>query len=78
MLLGLLVCGLLYESVIAKWLPLWPAILVIPAAGWVVQRRHRCHLKSVELHSLLEYYEKGSARLTRKWDSLDGGDRFGE
>ncbi|MGC2390181.1 MAG: hypothetical protein WA621_12360, partial [Candidatus Acidiferrum sp.] len=36
MLLGLLVCGLLYESVIAKWLPLWPAILVIPAAGWVV------------------------------------------
>ncbi|MGC1482770.1 MAG: hypothetical protein WA789_03160 [Candidatus Acidiferrum sp.] len=77
-LMGLLVCGLLYESVIAKHLPFWPTILVVAAGMWVVQRRHRCHLKSVELHSLLEYYEKGSARLTRKWDSLDGGDRFEE
>ena len=77
-LLGLLGCVSLYEFVIAKQLPLWPAILVIPVAAWVVQRRHQCHLKSVELQNLLEYYEKGSARLTRKWDSLDGGDRFKE
>lgn len=78
MVLGLLGCVLLYESVIAKRVPLWPAILVVPAGAWVVERRHRCHLKSVELHSLLEYYEKGSARITRKWDLLDGGDRFGK
>ena len=77
-LLGLLGCALLYESVVAKRLPLWPTILVIPAGAWVVQRRHRCHLKSVELHSLLEYYEKGFARLSRKWDSLDDGDNFRE
>jgi len=78
MLVGLLGCVLLYESVIVKRLPLWPAILVIPAAAWIVQRRHLSHLKSVEIHNLLEYYEKGSARLARRWDSLDGGDRFGE
>ena len=77
-LLGLLVCGLLYEAVIAKHLPFWPTILSVAAGAWVVERRHRCHLKSVELHSLLEYYEKGSARIARKWDSLDGGDRFEE
>ncbi len=78
MLLGFLGCMLLYESMIAKQLPLWPAILVIPVAAWVVQRRHQCHLKSIELDNLLEYYEKGSARLARKWDSLEGGDRFRE
>lgn len=78
MLLGVLGCALLFESVIAKRLPLWPTILVFPAAAWVVQRRHLCHLKSVEFHNLLEYYEKGSARLSRKWDSLDGGDSFRE
>jgi hypothetical protein len=74
--LGLLACAAFYQSVFAKRLPLWPAILVIPAGALVVQRRHRCHLRSVQLWSLIEYYNKGAARLARKWDLLDGGDRF--
>jgi hypothetical protein len=74
--LGLLACAAFYQSVFAKRLPLWPAILVIPAGALVVQRRHRCHLRSVQLWSLVEYYNKGAARLARKWDLLDGGDRF--
>jgi hypothetical protein len=74
--LALLACLAFYESVIAKRLPLWAAIPVVPAGAWVVQKRHRCHLKSIQLSSLIEYYEKGAARLTRRWDLLDAGDKF--
>lgn len=74
--LSLLACLAFYQSVIAKRLPLWPAIPVVPAGAWVVQKRHRCHLKSIQLSSLIEYYEKGAARLTRRWDLLDAGDKF--
>jgi MutS domain V len=77
-LLGLLACAGLYESVIAKRIPFWAAIVIVPIGALVVQKRHRFHIKSVELHSVLDYYEKGTARLTQKWDSLDGGDRFSD
>jgi MutS domain V len=75
-LVGLFACLALYESVIAKRLPFWAAMLVVPAGAWVVQKRHLCHVRSVEFQSLLEYYEKGKARLARKWDSLDTGEKF--
>ena len=74
--LGLLACVAFYQSVFAKRLPLWAASLVVPAGAWVAQRRHRCHVKSVQLCRLIEYYDKGSARLARKWELLDGGDKF--
>jgi MutS domain V len=74
--LGLLACVAFYQSVFVKRLPLWAAILVIPAGAVVIQHRHRWHLRSVQLCSQIEYYEKGAARLARKWDLLDGGDRF--
>ncbi len=74
--LGMLACVAFYESVIAKRLPLWAAVLVVPAGAWVVQQRHRCHVKSVQLGNLIEYYDKGNGRLARKWELLDGGDKF--
>lgn len=74
--LGLLACAAFYQSVVAKQLPVWAAVLVVPAGAWVVQKRHRCHVKSVQLSSLIEYYDKGSARLARRWDLLDGGEKF--
>jgi len=74
--LALVACVAFYQSVIAKRLPIWAAALVVPAGAWVIQKRHRCHIKSIQLQSLIEYYEKGAARLTRKWDQLDGGDKF--
>jgi MutS domain V len=74
--LGLLACVAFYLSVFAKRLPFWSAIMIIPAGALVVQQRHRCHLRSVQLCSLIEYYDKGAARLARKWDLLDSGDGF--
>jgi hypothetical protein len=74
--LGLLACVAFYQSVFVKRLPLWAAMLVIPAGAVVVQQRHRWHLRSVQLGSLIDYYDKGAARLAQKWDLLDGGDRF--
>jgi len=77
-ILALVACVAFYQSVIAKRLPIWAATLVVPVGAWVVQKRHRCHLKSVQLCSLIQYYEKGVARLARKWDLLDEGDKFTE
>lgn len=74
--LGLLACVAFYQSIFAKRWPLWTPFPILAAGAWVVRQRHRCHLRSVELHSLIEYYEKGMARLGRKWDQLDGGDEF--
>ncbi len=74
--LGMLACVAFYQSVFVKRLPLWAAILVIPAGAVVVRQRHRWHLRSVQLCSLLDYYDRGAARLAQKWDLLDGGDRF--
>jgi hypothetical protein len=74
--LALLVCLALYESIVAKNLPLWSALPVVAVGAFVVQRRHRCQLEFLKVGSLLEYYEKGTARLNRKWDLLDPGDAF--
>jgi len=75
-ILGLLGCLALFQSVFAKRWPLWTAIPVVAAVAWVVEQRHRCHLRSVQLGNLIEYYEKGAARLIHKLGSLDGGDSF--
>ena len=74
--LALVACFGLYQSVIARRLPLWAAIIPVLAAAWAVQRRHQYHLKSVQLSNLIEYYDKGDARLARRWDALEGGESF--
>lgn len=77
-ILGLLACIAFFQSVFAKRWPLWTPVLVVSAGAWIVQKRHRCHLRSVQLCNLIEYYERGTARLVRKWDLLDDGDRFND
>lgn len=76
MLLGLLACVALYQSIVAKRWLLWTVGGLVPVAGWVVQRRHRLHVRSVQLCSLTDYYGKGTARLARKWNELDDGKKF--
>jgi len=74
--LGLLACVAFFLSVVAKRLPIWAPILVVSAGALVVLRRHRSQRRFVGLCSLDEYYAKGTARLTQKWDVLDGGEGF--
>lgn len=74
--LGLLACVALYQSLVAKRWPLWTVGGLVPVAAWVVRRRHQCHLRSVEICGLIDYYGKGSARLARKWDELEEGKKF--
>lgn len=74
--LGLLACVAFYQSLIGKRWSLWTIGGLVPIAGWVLQKRHRYHLRSVEICSLIDYYGKGTARLARKWDVLEGGEKF--
>lgn len=74
--LGVLACAALYQSLVTKRWPLWMVGGPVTIAAWVGHRRHRLHVKSVELASLIDYYGKGIARLARKWDQLDAGKRF--
>ncbi len=75
-LLGLLACVAFYLSIVVKRLPIWAPILVVSAGALVVQQRHLCQRRFIQLSSLAEYYEKGIARINREWESLDGGEGF--
>jgi hypothetical protein len=68
----------LYYSLISKVLPLWTVIPVAVLAVFVLQRRHACQHRLMQLWSLAEYYEKGTARLSRKWESLETGEAFAD
>ena len=74
--LGLLACLLLYQSVVAKSLPLWSASLVLPVAVLVEYKRRLSRLNFMKLRSLSEFYDKGFSRITQNWERLDGGDEF--
>lgn len=74
--LVLLTCVAFFESVFAKQWPVWTTLAFLPAGAWVVQQSRRCRVRGAQLLSLIQYYEKGSARLTHKWESLDPGDSF--
>ena len=75
-LLGILACVALYQSLVAKRWPLWTIGVPVPLAVWVALRGRRLHVRSVELNNLIDYYGKGIARLARKWEELDGGEKF--
>jgi hypothetical protein len=70
--LALLACGGFYQSVIAKRLPIWAAVLVVPVGAWVIQKRH--HLSNSA--ALFSITKRELPRLARKWDLLDEGDKF--
>ncbi|HTZ48106.1 MAG TPA: DNA mismatch repair protein MutS [Verrucomicrobiae bacterium] len=69
-------CIAFYQAIVAKRLPLWSTVLVIPALAAVVQQRHRYYLQFAQCNSLLAYYEKSDARLTHQWQRLDPGESF--
>jgi hypothetical protein len=75
-LIGILACAGFYLSIVAKRLPIWAPILVLSVGALALQKRHLHQRKFMQLSSLAEYYEKGLARLDRKWELLDGGERF--
>ena len=75
-LIGLLACVSLYLSIVAKELPIWVPLLVASAGVALVQWRHMCQRRLIQLSSLAEYYEKGIARLEREWKLLDRGEGF--
>jgi hypothetical protein len=74
--LGLVACAALYYSLISKMLPIWVPTLVTGPVVYVLLRRQACQRQLVQLWSLAEYYEKGKARLDRKWEFLDAGENF--
>jgi hypothetical protein len=75
-LIGILACAGFYLSIVAKRLPIWAPILVLSAGAVALQKRHMHQRRFMQLSSLADYYEKGLARLERKWELLDKGERF--
>ena len=76
LVLGLLVCVCLYESFIAKNLPVWTPIFPIAAAAFAMKQVFQDRRKILKLLSVREYYDKGIARLKHDWDLLDDGKDF--
>jgi hypothetical protein len=76
--LGFITLLVLYYAFIAKALPLSALIPVVVLAVLLLRQRHACQHRLVQLWSLAEYYEKGTARLNRKWESLDTGEVFAD
>lgn len=68
---------LLYEGVFQKEYPLlWALIPAAVLGALLLQRRHRLHLRSVEIANIGNYYDESAARLERNWDVLDEGAEF--
>ena len=76
--LGFIAIAVLYYSLVSKVLPLFALIPVAVLAVFVLRQRHACQRRLMQLWNLAEYYEKGTARLNRKWDSLDAGEVFAD
>lgn len=75
--LGLLACVVLYQSIFARRRSLlWAAVLLVPAGAWVLNQRRRFGQRSVQLYGVIDYYQQGIARLNQKWDELDDGKQF--
>ncbi|MGB6876761.1 MAG: hypothetical protein WBD87_12105 [Candidatus Acidiferrales bacterium] len=74
--LGLLMCGLLYESFIAKKLPYWSFILPAAVVAFSMRQAQQHRRQVLKLVSVRSYYDKGIARLKHDWDSLDDGKDF--
>lgn len=76
--LGFTAVVVLYYAFISKLLPLLALVPVAVIAVFVLRQRHACQHRLMQLWNLAEYYEKGTARLARKWESLDTGELFAD
>jgi hypothetical protein len=76
--LGFIAILILYCAFISKALPLLTVVPVAILAVFALRQRHGCQHRLMQLWNLAEYYEKGTARLNRKWESLDTGEVFAD
>jgi hypothetical protein len=76
--LGFIAIVVLYYSLVSKVLPLFALIPIAVLAVFVLRQRHACQRGLMQLWNVAEYYEKGTARLNRKWESLDTGEVFAD
>ncbi len=74
--LGLIACALLYQSIVAKSLPLWSPGLAVPVFAYLGTRSKRCHQRGLKLFRLVDYYDRGNSRLAHECDKLDEGRDF--
>jgi hypothetical protein len=74
--LALITCLAAYQSFIAHNLSSWAIAVVVPFSIYFAERAARFKRKLLSLSSLLDYYEKGIARLIRNWKPLDEGNSF--
>jgi hypothetical protein len=65
-----------YQSFVAHNLPAWAIAVIVPLSIYFAERSARFKRKLLSLSSLIEYYEKGIARLTHNWKPLDDGNSF--
>jgi DNA mismatch repair ATPase MutS len=65
------------DSTALEYLTQESRVFSLVSAGAIVLQRRRLHQRRfMQLSSLADYYEKGIARLDRKWGLLDGGEGF--
>jgi MutS domain V len=76
--LALLACWLGYKSFIVRQFPLWLPAVVIPFAVLINRQLKRSKQRSLQIASLLDYCDKGTARLKRDWKPLDEGKEFAD
>jgi hypothetical protein len=76
--LGVIAILALYCSFISKVLPLLTIFPIAILAVFALRQRHACQRRLMQFWSLAEYYEKGTARLVRNWESLDTGQAFAD
>jgi hypothetical protein len=76
--LGFIAIVILYYAFVSKALPLLTVVPVAILAVFLLRQRHACQRRLMQFWSLAEYYETGTARLNRKWESLDTGEFFAD
>jgi hypothetical protein len=76
LVLALIAGALGYKSFVVKSFPLWLPVVVIPFGALINRQVKRTKGRSLELASLVEYYDNGIARLHLHWEPLDEGQEF--
>jgi MutS domain V len=66
----------LYEALVPKRLPLWAFALPFAAFVYTARGAQSAGHSVLKQLSVREFYDKGTARLRRSWDSLDEGKDF--
>lgn len=75
-ILAILVCWLLYQSIRTKTTPYWSAAVPIILLAFAARRALQHRANVLKLLDVSRYYDKGIARLKHEWDSLDDGKEF--